>query len=232
MRTSNRFRIAVLPGDGIGKEVMSACVEVLDTIQRRVGGFKLDLEYIHAGAEYFLEQGVDITEEAMGKVKQADAILLGAMGLQDVRFPNGTEIAPHLKIRTELGLFAGVRPEKAYPNTPRRLTDMRSQVIDFVVLRESTEGLFAEREKGVILEDREARAQWSSPVKPVKTFLISPSSFHGGENRKGEKAGLPVLTNRMSFAVWSFSGKSLMNGLCCFQIFRVTTTMSTPRLWI
>ena len=136
---------------------MSACVEVLDRIQRRVGGFKLDLEYIHAGAEYFLEQGVDITEEAMDKVKQADAILLGAMGLQDVRFPNGTEIAPHLKIRTELGLFAGVRPVKAYPNTPQRLADMRSQEIDFVVLRESTEGLFAEREKGVILEDREAR---------------------------------------------------------------------------
>ena len=82
MRSSNHFRIAVLPGDGIGKEVMSACVEVLDRIQRRVGGFKLDLEYIHAGAEYFLEQGVDITEEAMDKVKKADAILLGAMGLQ------------------------------------------------------------------------------------------------------------------------------------------------------
>ena len=80
MRSSNHFRIAILPGDGIGKEVMSACVEVLDRIQRRVGGFKLDLEYIHAGAEYFLEEVVDITEEAMGKVKQADAILLGAMG--------------------------------------------------------------------------------------------------------------------------------------------------------
>ena len=157
MRSSNHFRIAVLPGDGIGKEVMSACVEVLDTIQRKVGGFKLDLEYIDAGAEYFLEQGVDITYEAMDKVKQADAILLGAMGLQDVRLPNGTEIAPHLKIRTELGLFAGVRPVKAYPNTPQRLADARSQEIDFVVLRESTEGLFAEREKGVILEDREAR---------------------------------------------------------------------------
>ena len=57
MRSSNHFRIAVLPGDGIGKEVMSACIEVLDTIQRRGGGFKLELEYIHAGAEYFLEQG-------------------------------------------------------------------------------------------------------------------------------------------------------------------------------
>ena len=79
---------------------MSAFVEVLDTIQRKVGGFKLDLEYIHTGAEYFLEQGVDITEEPMEKVMQADSILLGAIGLQGVRFSNGTEIAPHLKIRT------------------------------------------------------------------------------------------------------------------------------------
>ena len=55
LRSSNHFRIAVLPGDGIGKEVMSACLEVLDTIQRRVGGFKLDLEYNHPGAEYFLK---------------------------------------------------------------------------------------------------------------------------------------------------------------------------------
>ena len=89
MRTSNLFRIAVLPGDGIGKEVMSACVEVLDTIQQKVGGFKLDLEYIHAGAEYFLEKGVDITEEAMGKVKQSDAILLAPWGFRISDCPMG-----------------------------------------------------------------------------------------------------------------------------------------------
>ena len=211
---------------------MSACVEVLDTIQRRVGGFKLDLEYIHAGAEYFLEQGVDITEEAMGKVKQADAILLGAMGLQDVRLPNGTEIAPHLKIRTELGLFAGVRPVKAYPNTPQRLADARSQEIDFVVLRESTEGLFAEREKGVILEDREARDTMVITRQTCENLFDFAFKLSRRRKQKGEKAGLPVLINRMFFAVWSFSGESLMNGLRCFPIFRVTTTMSMRRLWI
>ena len=157
MSISSDFQIAVLPGDGIGEEVMAACLEVLEKVRRRTEGFTLSLKQLRAGAEFYLEQGVDITEEDMRSVQDADAILLGAMGLQNVRFPNGTEIAPHLKIRTELGLFAGMRPVKAYPNTPQRLSDPRSEQIDFVVLRESTEGLFAEREKGVILDDREAR---------------------------------------------------------------------------
>ena len=76
-------------------------------------------------SEFYLEQGVVITEEDMRSVQDADTILLGAMGLQNVRFPNGTEIAPHLKIRTELGLFAGMRPVRAYPITPQRLSDPR-----------------------------------------------------------------------------------------------------------
>ena len=157
MSSKNVFEIAVLPGDGIGKEVMGVCLEVLDEIQKKIGGFTLSLNNIRAGAEFFLEEGVDIREQDMSSLQNADAILLGAMGLPNVRFPNGTEITPHLKIRTELGLYAGVRPVKSFPNTPQRLSDSRSSKIDFVVLRESTEGLFAERENGVINEDREAR---------------------------------------------------------------------------
>ena len=109
------FEIAVLSGDGIGKEVMAACLEVLDKVQRRTEGFTLSLKQIRAGAEFYLEQGVDITEEDMRTVQDADAILLGAMGLQNVRFPNGTEIAPHLKIRTELGLFCRDEACKGLP---------------------------------------------------------------------------------------------------------------------
>ena len=82
-----------------------------------------------------------------------------------------------------------MRPVKAYPNTPQRLADARSQEIDFVVLRESTEGLFAEREKGVILEDREARDTMVITRQTCENSLISPSSFHGGENRKGKRQG-------------------------------------------
>ena len=157
MSLGSEYVIAVLPGDGIGKEVMASCLKVLEKIQERVSGFSLCFNHFKAGAEFYLLSGVDITDEDLRKVGEADAILLGAMGLQNVRFPNGTEITPHLRIRTELGLFAGMRPVKAYPNTLQPLSDSRSGKIDFVVLRESTEGLFAERENGVILDDREAR---------------------------------------------------------------------------
>ncbi|MGB5421905.1 MAG: isocitrate/isopropylmalate family dehydrogenase [Desulfobacterales bacterium] len=157
MRTTNELRIAVFPGDGIGIEVMDACLTVLKQLERHVGGFRLITERLPAGANFYRETGTDITDEAMQKACRADAILLGAMGLPDVRFPDGTEISPHLKMRVEFGLYAGVRPVKAYPNVLSPLSDKRSREIDLVVLRESTEGLFASAGKGEVIEDREAR---------------------------------------------------------------------------
>ena len=156
-RANDSFRIAVFPGDGIGLEIMEVCLAVLDALQSRVGGFALEAEKLPAGAVLYRETGADITDEAMRKAGEADAILLGAIGLPDVRFPDGTEIAPHLKMRTDFGLYAGVRPVKAYPNVPLPLADPRAREIDLIVLRESTEGLFAEREKGQVIDDREAR---------------------------------------------------------------------------
>ena len=157
MMTTNELRIVVFPGDGIGIEVMDACLTVLKQLERHVGGFRLITEKLPAGAEFYRKTGTDITDEAMQKSHQADAILLGAMGLPDVRFPDGTEISPHLKMRVEFDLYAGVRPVKAYPNVLSPLSDKRSREIDLVVLRESTEGLFASVGKGEVIEDREAR---------------------------------------------------------------------------
>ncbi|MGD9274083.1 MAG: isocitrate/isopropylmalate family dehydrogenase, partial [Desulfobacterales bacterium] len=148
MRKTNELRIAVFPGDGIGTEVMDACLTVLQQLEHHVGGFRLITESLPAGANFYRETGTDITDEAMQKARQADAILLGAMGLPDVRFPDGTEISPHLKMRLEFGLYAGVRPVKVYPNVRSPLGDKRSREIDLVVLRESTEGLFASAGKG------------------------------------------------------------------------------------
>src|SRR5690606_9238477 len=109
--------------------------------QERIGGFRLAFEQRRdAGASYFRETGRDISAEAFSAAGAADAILLGAMGLPDVRFADGTEISPHLKMRAAFGLYAGIRPVKAFPNTPRRLADDRASRIDLVVLRESTEG--------------------------------------------------------------------------------------------
>ena len=154
---TNALRIAVFPGDGIGREVIPAAVDVLRRLEARVGGFALAFEEHAAGAAYYLETGKDISKASFEAARAADAILLGAMGLPDVRYPDGTEIAPHLTMRDEFGLFAGVRPVKAYPNTPRRLVDERAARLDFIVLRESTEGLFYSRGRSQVIGDSEVR---------------------------------------------------------------------------
>jgi len=77
---------------------------------------------------------------------RADAILLGAMGLPAVRYPNGTEVTPQIELREHFRLYAGVRPVRVLPGAPTPLADPRARQIDFVLVRESTEGLFAARE--------------------------------------------------------------------------------------
>jgi 3-isopropylmalate dehydrogenase len=76
------------------------------------------------------------------------------MGLPSVRYNDGTEISPQLDLRFELELYAGVRPIRAVPGVPVVLADPRAQAMDFVLLRESTEGLFASHGKGEVTQDR------------------------------------------------------------------------------
>ncbi len=154
---NSAFEIATFEGDGIGHEIVPACLHVLEALQRRVGGFRLDYKKLDGGAELYRDTGTDITDEAFEAARRADAILFGAMGLPDVRFPDGTEIAPHLRMRLEFDLFAGLRPVRSFPNAPGPLKDPRAANIDLLVIRESTEGLFASRGKGVLIDDREAR---------------------------------------------------------------------------
>ena len=156
MSANDSFRIAVVPGDGIGTEIIGAATRVLDALQQKVGGFRLNYEPIEAGANFYLKSGVAITDEDFKKTGEADAILLGAMGLPEVRYPDGTEIAPHLDMRIAYGLYAGVRPVKAYPNAPLPLADPRAKEIDLIVLRECTEGLFASRGIGKVENDERA----------------------------------------------------------------------------
>jgi 3-isopropylmalate dehydrogenase len=140
------FRIAVLPGDGIGCEVMEPCLELLETVAADIGGFRLALEQCEAGAGAYQRTGVALPAETLEIAAKADAILLGAMGLPDVRYPNGTEITPQIDLRERFHLYAGVRPLRVLPGVPIPLADPRARQIDCVLVRESTEGLFAARE--------------------------------------------------------------------------------------
>ena len=151
------FRICVLPGDGIGIEVTTATLAVLDAATRHTGNIKLVYESCAAGAALYRETGVAMPEESWRVAEAADAIFLGAMGLPNVRYDDGTEITPQLDLHFRFDLYAGVRPVSAKRGGMRVLNDSRADNIDFVLVRESTEGLFASCGKGEVLNDREAR---------------------------------------------------------------------------
>ena len=157
---TGRMTVAVIEGDGIGVDVTRAAIEVIDAALSAAGAAPLIYDPIEAGADYYVKTGCDIEPGGEERAGAADAILLGAIGLPTVRREDGTEVAPHLRLRDRFGLYAGVRPVRAYRNGPRRLADPRADAIDLVVLRESTEGLFysaATHGRGQVTGDNEVR---------------------------------------------------------------------------
>lgn len=153
----NEFRIAVLAGDGIGPEITEPSLRILERVVQRVGGFTLTYDHLEAGAAAYLKRGAALPEETLERSMSADAILLAAMGDPNVRYPDGTELVPQIELREKLQLFAGIRPVRSVQGAPAPLADSRGQRLDFVIIRESTEGLFAARVNGEIEEDRVAR---------------------------------------------------------------------------
>ncbi len=146
------YHIAVLPGDGIGNEVMKAAEHVLGAVESRIG-VKFALDYQNAGAQYYLDSGVALPEATLQVCDKADAILFGAMGLPHVRGADGTEIIPQLDLRFHFDLYAGVRPIRTFKGLPTPLSNPKATEIDLVLVRESTEGLFYARGRGDVRAD-------------------------------------------------------------------------------
>ncbi len=151
MIRGSELRIAVLPGDGIGIEVMDACLTVLDALSEKIDR-RFEWSRLPGGAGLYRDTGNAFPDESMRECERADAILFGAMGLPDVRYTDGTEIAPQLDIRINLDLYAGVRPIRTIPGLNGPLRDPRAEQIDFVILREQTEGLYWSRGRGTMLD--------------------------------------------------------------------------------
>lgn len=147
MSVSDEIRIAVMPGDGIGDEIMQPCLELLNQAAKMAGGFSLGYDHIEAGAGLYARTGDALPDTALERAISADAILLGAMGLPHIRYPDGREIVPQIDIREKLDLYAGVRPVRTFPGLKLPLADERAHNMDWVLIRESTEGLFVARGK-------------------------------------------------------------------------------------
>ena len=138
---ASNYQVALLKGDGIGPEVINAAMTVLHRAST-VHGFNLHYQNFDAGAQHYQRTGESISAASMDAIGRADAIFLGAMGLPDVRKPDGTEIAPQIDIREHYKLFASLRPAKLFKGVPGPL---RTGSVDMLVIRETTEGLFAGR---------------------------------------------------------------------------------------
>ena len=123
-----RYRIATIPGDGIGPEVMEAAVKVLRALEDR-GGIGFDFVRLEAGDGLKARTGVALPPETLDEVRRSDAVLFAAVG------ETAKEVI--LPLRQRLNLYANVRPAKAYPNVPCLKDDM-----DIVIVRENTEGLY------------------------------------------------------------------------------------------
>lgn len=148
-------QIAILPGDGIGKEVTDQAVRVLQAVTASVGGFELALEEVTIGAGAYLATGEQMSEESFETIKSKDAALLGAMGLPHIRLPSGVEIAPQLDLRERLELYAGLRPIKLYHQGHSPLKRYQAGEIDMVLVRENTEGMFWSRKGSIQSSDDE-----------------------------------------------------------------------------
>ena len=134
--------ISWIKGDGIGIDVSEAALYLAEIALAKVGIVPPKIFEVSAGAEYFAETGLDIEPQGEEKAGSADAIFMGAIGMPSIRHADGTEISPHLRLRERYKLYAGVRPIKAFPNVPTPLISPKAKNIDFVIIRESSEGLF------------------------------------------------------------------------------------------
>ena len=176
------YRITVLEGDGIGPDVVTEALRVLGA----AGGPELTFEHHPCGAGCFLDCGNPLPEATVEACRDADAVLVGAMGLPHVRWPDGTEMRPQVDLRFLLDLYAGVRPIYLYARDHSPLKGYGPGEIDFVLLRENVEGLFASMNGGIQL--RGETAVDSMVITRSGTERIARYAFQLARERQAERA--------------------------------------------
>lgn len=134
------YKFAVIPGDGTGPEVVAEGLKVLEAIAAK-HGFKYSLQNFDFGGDRYLRTGETLPDGASDELRQFDAIILGAIGHPDVK-PGILERGILLRARFELDQYINLRPVKLYPGVWTPLKDKGPEHIDFVVVRENTEGAY------------------------------------------------------------------------------------------
>jgi len=134
-----RFNIALYPGDGIGPEVTKEAVRVLDHVSQLDGSFSFEFTELPWGFRLWQKTGQVVPDDFLEVVRPADAIFLGAVGWPE-KVPDHITLAPLVQIRQTFDQYACVRPARLYPGVRTVLADKGPNEIDFVVIRENSEG--------------------------------------------------------------------------------------------
>lgn len=179
MAQNKTYKIAVIPGDGTGPEVVREAVKGLETVSAKEN-FKANLTHYDLGGERYLRTGEILPAGMLDELRSYDAILLGAIGHPDVK-PGVLEKGLLLELRFQLDQYINLRPVVLYPGVDTPLKDKKPEDINFVVVRENTEGLYA----GARARPMKWRCRNpSTPAWELKGACASPSIFVASATRR------------------------------------------------
>ncbi len=193
------YKIAVIPGDGTGPEVVNEGVKVLKAIGKKFN-IDFDFRFYDYGGERYLKTGETIPDKDIDELRGFNAIYLGAIGHPEVK-PGILEKGILLKLRFELDQYINLRPIKLYPNVETPLANKGPEDIDFVVVRENTEGLYVGvggfLKKGT--KDEVAIQEMINTRKGVERCIRYAFEYTRKRNKK-KKLTLCAKTNVLTYA--------------------------------
>jgi len=193
------YQVGVIAGDGTGPEVIAEGLKALKAVSEKTG-IKYNFIHYDYGGENYLKTGETVPESAINELRQLDAIYLGAIGHPEVK-PGILEKEILLNLRFSLDLYINLRPVKLYPGVDTPLKDKGPEHIDFVVVRENTEGLYTGSggflKKGT--KDEIAIQESINTRKGVERCLRFALEYCRKRN-KGKKLTLCGKTNVLTYA--------------------------------
>jgi len=196
---SKNYNISVIPGDGTGPEVVAEGIKVLNVVSEKFG-FNLNFDHYNLGGEHYMASGEILPDSVLASLSKADAIYLGAIGHPDVK-PGILEKGILLKLRFYFDQYINLRPIKLYEGVQTPIKNKGPEDIDFVVVRENTEGLYAGA--GGCLKrgtPDEVAIQESINTRKGVERCIRYAFEYCRKRNKGKKLTLCGKTNVLTFA--------------------------------
>ncbi len=195
--SEKHYRIAVIPGDGIGPEVAEVGVKAVEQLASQYN-FKVDWKYFPFGAEYYLKTGETLSDDSLEELKTFDAIYLGAVGHPTVK-PGILEKGILLKLRFLMDQYINLRPVKLYPGVETPIKNKNADDLNYIVVRENTGGMYSGT-GGIMMKGTEDEVAIQSMVynyKQVSRCLRY--AFEVARKRPAKKLALVGKTNVLTY---------------------------------